>query len=134
MCSKRLRWQVDVAADAHAHGYRFLIAGAADGTVWLGSDADRKPTPPKRKSPSASSVSSAGSATPTKSGTEGKLVVELFGGRNLIKADLIGKSDPYAVLKLGNQTGKTKTINNSLVSSEDKQLPFFFFKFSTFLV
>ena len=46
---------------------------------------------------------------------EGKLVVELFGARQLIKADLIGKSDPYAVLKLGSQIGKTKTINNSLV-------------------
>ena len=123
MRSSSLRWHVAVAGDATAYGYRFLVAGAADGTVWLDSEslAD-KPTPPKRKSPSASSASSSGSAvTPKKSAApttpamEGKLVVELFGARQLIKADLIGKSDPYAVLKLGNQIGKTKTINNSLV-------------------
>ena len=123
MRSSSLRWHVAVAGDATAYGYRFLVAGAADGTVWLDSEslAD-KPTPPKRKSPSASSASSSGSAvTPKKSAApttpamEGKLVVELFGARQLIKADLIGKSDPYAVLKLGSQIGKTKTINNSLV-------------------
>ncbi len=34
--------------------------------------------------------------------------------RNLIKADLMGKSDPYAVLKFGKQKEKTNTIKNTL--------------------
>ena len=32
----------------------------------------------------------------------------------LIKSDLIGKSDPYAVLKYGDQSDKTKVIKNNL--------------------
>jgi hypothetical protein len=122
--NSRLRWQMDVRGEARAHGYRFLVAGAADGAVWLDSSgppkaAEQPPAPPKRKSPSSSSASSAGSAT-TKTlpmvAVEGRFVVELFGARSVIKADMFGKSDPYAVLKLGNQTAKTKTINNSQVS------------------
>jgi hypothetical protein len=119
----RLRWQMDVRGEARAHGYRFLVAGAADGAVWLDSSggppkaADQPPAPPKRKSPSSSSASSAGSAkTLPMVAVEGRFVVELFGARSVIKADMFGKSDPYAVLKLGNQTAKTKTINNSQVS------------------
>ena len=42
------------------------------------------------------------------------LHVELIKGRNLIKSDLIGKSDPYAVLKYGNQSDKTKVVKNNL--------------------
>ena len=34
-------------------------------------------------------------------------------GKNLIKADMIGKSDPYAVLKFGNQKDKTPVVKNS---------------------
>ncbi len=117
---------MDVRGEARAHGYRFLVAGAADGAVWLDSSGggptkaaeQTPPAPPKRKSPSSSSASSAGSAT-TKTlpmvAVEGRFVVELFGARSVIKADMFGKSDPYAVLRLGNQTAKTKTINNSQV-------------------
>ena len=42
------------------------------------------------------------------------LHVDLIKGRNLIKSDLIGKSDPYAVLKYGDQQDKTKVVKNSL--------------------
>ena len=42
------------------------------------------------------------------------LHVELIKGRNLIKSDLIGKSDPYAVLKYGDQSDKTKVVKNNL--------------------
>ena len=41
------------------------------------------------------------------------LHVDLIKAKDLIKADMIGKSDPYAVLKCGNQTDKTKVVNNS---------------------
>jgi len=44
---------------------------------------------------------------------EGMLHLDLLAARNLAKADMIGKSDPYAVLKLGDQSYKTDTIKNS---------------------
>jgi Ca2+-dependent lipid-binding protein len=43
------------------------------------------------------------------------LCVDLIKATKLIKSDLIGKSDPYAVLKFGQQIVKTQTINNSQV-------------------
>jgi hypothetical protein len=43
------------------------------------------------------------------------LCVDLIKATKLIKRDLIGKSDPYAVLKFGQQIVKTQTINNSQV-------------------
>jgi len=42
------------------------------------------------------------------------LHVELIKAKNLIKSDLIGKSDPYAVLKYGNQSDRTKVVKNNL--------------------
>ena len=41
------------------------------------------------------------------------LHVDLIKAKNLIKSDLIGKSDPYAILKFGNQQDKTKVVNNT---------------------
>lgn len=38
-----------------------------------------------------------------------------FQGKELIKSDLIGKSDPYAQIQYGNQKFKTKTVPNSQV-------------------
>jgi Ca2+-dependent lipid-binding protein len=45
---------------------------------------------------------------------EGKLHVDLIKAKNLMKTDLTGKSDPYAVLKFGKQKEKTNTIKNTL--------------------
>merc|ERR1712155_408791 len=39
--------------------------------------------------------------------------INLIKAADLMKADLIGKSDPYAVLTHGNQKDKTKTVKNS---------------------
>ena len=44
---------------------------------------------------------------------EGMLHIDLLGARNLIKADMIGKADPYGTLKLGDQQFKTDTVKNS---------------------
>ena len=41
------------------------------------------------------------------------LHVDLVKAKNLIKSDMIGKSDPYAVLKYDQQQDKTKVINNT---------------------
>ena len=41
------------------------------------------------------------------------LHVDLIKAKDLIKADMIGKSDPYAVLKYGNQKDKTKVVKNT---------------------
>ena len=43
------------------------------------------------------------------------LSIQLVKANKLVKSDLIGKSDPYSVLKYGQQTAKTHTINNSQV-------------------
>ena len=47
-------------------------------------------------------------------GFEGDLQVALIKAKNLIKADIMGKSDPYAVLKFGKQKEKTNVIKNTL--------------------
>ena len=41
------------------------------------------------------------------------LHVDLVKAKNLIKSDMIGKSDPYAVLKYADQTDKTPVIKNT---------------------
>jgi hypothetical protein len=43
------------------------------------------------------------------------LCIDLIKAAKLVKSDLIGKSDPYAVLKYGTQMVKTQTINNTQV-------------------
>jgi Ca2+-dependent lipid-binding protein len=45
---------------------------------------------------------------------EGKLHVDLIKAKNLMKTDITGKSDPYAVLRFGKQKEKTNTIKNTL--------------------
>jgi hypothetical protein len=44
---------------------------------------------------------------------DGILHVELMGARNLVKSDLIGKSDPYARLQLGDEVYTTEIVKNS---------------------
>lgn len=44
----------------------------------------------------------------------GVVRVSIISGRDLVKADIIGKSDPYVVAVLGRQRFKTKVIPNSL--------------------
>ena len=44
---------------------------------------------------------------------DGTLHVDVLGARNLTKSDMIGKSDPYAVVRLGDQEFKTDTVKNS---------------------
>ncbi len=43
------------------------------------------------------------------------LCVDLLKAENLMKRDLLGKSDPYAVLKYGHQVVKTNTVKNTQV-------------------
>ena len=39
--------------------------------------------------------------------------MDLIKAKDLIKTEMIGKSDPYAVLKYGNQKDKTKVAKNT---------------------
>ena len=39
----------------------------------------------------------------------------LYRAEELVKSDLLGKSDPYAVLTFGKQAGKSKTLTNTQV-------------------
>ena len=52
----------------------------------------------------------------------GKLKIKVIKAKELIKADLIGKSDPYAVIKYGQQHFKTETVKNSLEPKWDYEL------------
>jgi Ca2+-dependent lipid-binding protein len=55
---------------------------------------------------------------------EGSLLVDLVKARNLVKADIMGKSDPYAVLTFGKQKDKTNTIKNTLEPQWDHHAEF----------
>ena len=43
----------------------------------------------------------------------GKIHVTLIEAKDLVKSDMIGKSDPYAIISHGNQKFKTNTVHNS---------------------
>jgi len=43
-----------------------------------------------------------------------EVIFILHGANKLMNKDTLGKSDPYAVISLGSQTSRTKTINNDL--------------------
>ena len=45
----------------------------------------------------------------------GIMAIKLLKAKELVKSDMIGKSDPYAVLKYGQQVVKTSTVNNTQV-------------------
>jgi Ca2+-dependent lipid-binding protein len=55
---------------------------------------------------------------------EGTLLVDLIKARNLVKADIMGKSDPYAILKFGKQKDKTNTVKNTLEPQWDHHAKF----------
>jgi len=44
----------------------------------------------------------------------GNVHLELTQAKNLVKADMIGKSDPYAVVSYGDENLRTKTVKNNL--------------------
>ena len=44
---------------------------------------------------------------------EGKVKLKVVKAKELIKSDMIGKSDPYAVVKYGKQQNKTKVVKNT---------------------
>jgi stromal membrane-associated protein len=44
----------------------------------------------------------------------GVLVVKIISAKDLVNADIIGKSDPYVVAQLGKQILKSKVIQNDL--------------------
>ena len=43
----------------------------------------------------------------------GNLHLEILQGKDLVKSDIMGKSDPYAVVTYGDDKIKTKTVKNS---------------------
>jgi Ca2+-dependent lipid-binding protein len=55
---------------------------------------------------------------------EGIVLVDLIKARNLVKADIIGKSDPYAVLKFGKQKDQTSVVKNTLEPQWDHHTEF----------
>merc|ERR1712002_1189147 len=53
-----------------------------------------------------------------------QLVFTLHSAKNLVNKDILGKSDPYAVISFGSQTHRTKTINNNLNPAWQHQVTF----------
>merc|ERR1712059_49370 len=45
---------------------------------------------------------------------KGQIVFILHGAKKLANKEMLGKSDPYALISFGNQVSKTKTIKNDL--------------------
>ena len=82
-------------------------------------DGSRKDSQPRGLDPSgrrkaSTDPDSLHGLLPDGSIPEGTAVVSLVKARGLAKADLIGKSDPYAVLVYGKQQLKTPVIKNTL--------------------
>ena len=54
----------------------------------------------------------------------GVICVNLISAKDLIKSDIIGLSDPYCIVKIGNQILKSKVIKNNLNPHWDEKLMF----------
>ena len=57
---------------------------------------------------------------------DGKARVSIIKAKDLVKSDLVGKSDPYALMKYGTQKYKTPTIKNSQNPRWDCEVEFDF--------
>ena len=55
---------------------------------------------------------------------DGRLHINLIKARDLIKSDMVGKSDPYAVIKYGTQKFKTPVIDNTQEPRWDYEMEF----------
>merc|ERR1712089_53281 len=55
---------------------------------------------------------------------EGKAKLNVIKAKELIKSDMIGKSDPYVVLRYGRQQDKTKVVKNTQEPKWDHQTEF----------
>ena len=98
-----------------------IAAGVKSGQILLTADFEADRDNIGLKPITAQSTNKNNAGRPSQEGPYGNLGdhgdavfhVDLIKAKDLIKADMIGKSDPYAVLKCGNQTDKTKVVNNS---------------------
>jgi len=53
-----------------------------------------------------------------------EITFTLHGAKNLVDKDLLGKSDPYAVISFGSQVSRTETINNDLNPTWNHEVTF----------
>ena len=88
-------------------GYWFPLAGVDSGEILLSGDI-------------VDSSGDLGSGNDADQGLrsgdqapEGQLEVKVVKAKDLVKADMFGKSDPYAVLKYGSQKDKTPVVKNT---------------------
>ena len=94
----------------------FLAPGQSP-SVYIG-DSQHDPVGDDSAEPGRPGSKKSGNLAGKQSGNLGDadgpvLIVDLIKAQNLIKADIIGKSDPYAVLKYGDQKDKTKIAKNT---------------------
>ena len=109
----------DLAAMDPNSGYWFPLEGVESGEILLSGDIAESLDDDNddigegvRGRPSLSGKD--GSPYSTDDGLpEGQINVNLVKAKDLIKGDMFGKSDPYAVLKFGSQKDKTPVVKNS---------------------
>merc|ERR1719431_565969 len=111
--------QIQVSTDFSPESELPMRKGSGLGNVESGISPNSK----KNRKDSDMSVDGYGpnSRKPSTLGSEhgseipaGKINLNIHEGKDLVKADLIGKSDPYAVVTYGKDKVKTKTIKNNL--------------------
>ena len=97
---------------ADSDGRRGSSAQPGQGQGGRGASMD--PLDPNNRRKASTDPDSLHGLLPDGSIPEGTAVLSVVKARGLAKADLIGKSDPYTVLKYGNQQKKSPVIKNTL--------------------
>ena len=104
---------VDELAAMHPDtGYWFPLAGVDSGEILLSGEVVESSN--NADDDNADGVrGKAGDNDQSDQLPEGQLEVKLVRAKDLVKSDVFGKSDPYAVLKFGSQKDKTPVVKNS---------------------
>ena len=113
----------DLAAMDPESGYWFPLAGVKSGEILLSGDiADSLDDDKADNGVRGKSLLGGDGDDDTAAGVpdqfadqlpEGQVSVQLVKAKDLVKADVFGKSDPYAVLKFGSQKDKTPVAKNT---------------------
>ena len=125
---------VDVLAMDGQDGRWFSLAGSKKGEVLLMADFVDENGNDSRGNPSAlvnpmsrDRLTKDGPKT-SQSGNQGlgggRALISLIKAKDLIKTDIVGKSDPYALVRHGSQEYKTPTVKNSQEPQWDAEIEF----------
>merc|ERR1712142_166008 len=123
----------DMADIEGVQGRWYPLDGVKSGQILLSSEILEQVGKDGRNVPS-SQIQRKESYDPLESGpnkslsgqglNDGKARVNLIKAKDLIKTDVAGKSDPYAVMKYGTQKYKTPTVKNTQDPQWDCEVEF----------